>query len=99
MSRVELANRERYADQTAGRNDGCDPTSVGQPRVEDRLRFRDVVAETPRNVLDCNHQSLVAEGDVLYLPKEPILLDEYVVGAIHHDFADRIVEDEVFNWS
>src|SRR5580658_10060858 len=45
MTRIELANRQDYAVQATGRYDGGDPASVRKSRVENWLRFRDVIAQ------------------------------------------------------
>ena len=97
MPGVELADGERYTAQAAGRNHGGHAASIGQAGVEDGARFRDVVAETAGNVLDGDHQSAVADRDSVSPFEKAILLEKDAVAAIDHDFADRVVDDEVFD--
>src|ERR1700730_2896068 len=42
---VELANRERHAGEAARRDHRGDAAAIGEARVENGLRFRDVVAQ------------------------------------------------------
>jgi len=53
---VELANGKSHAAQTAGRNDRGHSTAIRQSGIEDRLRFRDVIAQASRDVFDRNEQ-------------------------------------------
>ena len=88
MPGIELADRERYAAKTARRDHGCDAAAIGQARVENRFRFRDVVPKTPGNVLDGDHERPLAQRHARHLLQEALLFDEYMVGPIDHDLAD-----------
>src|ERR1700689_2723800 len=91
---VELADGERHAAQTARRDDCRDPTTIGQARVENGLRFGNVVTKTPGDILDGDHKGSLADGNARHVLKEALFFDEYAVGTVHHDLADRMVENE-----
>src|SRR5208283_3790066 len=97
MACIELANRERDAVQAAGWNDNGDAGASGEPGIEDRVGFRDVAAEPAGNVFDRDHERSFAKRNFRYRLEVPALLDKHRVGAIDHDFADRVVEDEVLD--
>src|SRR5262249_1500277 len=82
---------------TARRNDRGNPASVGQARIEDGLRFRDVVAEPSRDVFDSDKQRAVAKRHACDLLNEARLFNKHLVWPIDHDFADGFVEDEVLD--
>ena len=94
---IELADGQRHAAETARRDHGRDAAAIGQSRVENRFRFRNVVSKTPGNVLDCDHERSLPEGHARDLLKEALFFDENPVGAVHHDFADRVVENQVLD--
>src|SRR5260370_16004004 len=97
MTCVELADCERHSSQTTRWNDGSDAATIGQPRVEDGFRFGDVIPQTPRDIFHGDHKRPLTQGHTGNLLKESLFLDKHTVGAIDHDLADRIVEDQVFD--
>src|SRR5438309_10257620 len=88
VARVEFADGERHPSETARRDHRGDPASIGQPRVENGLRFRDVVAQTPGDILHSDHQGTLPEGHTWYLLQEALLFDKHSVGTVHHHLAD-----------
>ena len=61
------------------------------------LDFRNVVSQTPRDVLHGDRQRALAQGYSWHLLDIAVAFDEHAVGAIDHDLADRLVENEVFD--
>src|ERR1700678_579711 len=97
MTRIELANRQDHAVQTTGRYDGGDPASIRKSRVENWLRFRDVIAQASGDIFHGNHQRFFSQADTLHLFKESPLFDEDVRCAVHHHFADGIIEQQMLD--
>ena len=95
MTGVELADRERHAGETARRYHCGDPAAIGQARVENGLRFGDVVTKTPGDILHGDHKGSLAERHARHLLKEALSFDEHAVGAVHHHLADRVIQNEV----
>src|ERR1700733_7939882 len=94
---IKLTDCQGDAVQAARRDDGGNTAAIREPRIEDRLRLRDVVPQTAGDVLYGDHERFLPKrqpGDFL---NKSILLDEYVTRTIHHDFADRVVQDEVLD--
>ncbi len=94
---VEFADRERHAGETARRDHRGHAAAIGQPRVQNGLRFGDIVAKTPSDILHGDHQGPLAERHSRHPLQEALFFDEHAVGTIHHDLADRIIENEVLD--
>ena len=94
---VELANREGHAGETARRDHRGDTAAIGQSRVENRLRFRDIVAQSPGDILDGDHERSFAERHPWHLLQEALFFNEYPVRSIHHHFADGVIENQVLD--
>ena len=71
--------------------------AIGQPRVENGLRFGDVVTKTPGDILYGDHEGFFADGHARQLLKEALFFDEHAVGTVHHHLADGVVENEVLD--
>src|SRR5208337_4886587 len=97
MTSIELANSERDSIQAAGWNDNGHAAAIGEPGIENRVGFRDVAAKPAGNIFDRDHERSFAQRNFPYRLEVPALLDEHRVGAIDHDLADRVVEDEVLD--
>ena len=93
----ELADGERDASQAARRDDGGDAAAIREARIENGLCLRDVIAQTPRDILHGDHERLLPERDAFDLLQEAALFDEHLVGTVDHDFADRVVENQVLD--
>ena len=98
MTAVEFANRQRDAAQTAWRDHRGDPAAVRQSRIEDGLRFRDVVAQATGNILDRDQEGSFPKRNTVDRFKESLLLDKHAVRAIDHDFADGVVKEQMLDW-
>src|SRR5580700_4845742 len=94
---VELTDGQSDAAQTARRNDHRNATAIGQSRIENGFRLRDIVAQATRDILDGDHQGPVAEGYTRNTLQKTVSFDEHMLGAIHHHFADRLIENQVFD--
>jgi len=68
-----------------------------QTRIQNGLRFGNVVSQAPSDVLDGNEQRPLAQRHTLHLFQKPALLDEDALCSVDHDFADGVVEDEVLD--
>jgi len=53
--------------------------------------------QSPRNILDRDHQGFLAQMDALHRLDESRLFNEDVVRAVDHDLADRVIENQVFD--
>ncbi len=94
---VEFSDCQSDAIHAARRNDGSNTAPVREPRIEDGFRFRDVVAQSPRNILNRDHQGFLAQMDTLHGFDESILFNKDAVGAVDHDLTDRGVEKQVLD--
>src|SRR6266852_747597 len=98
MPGVELADGQRDVVHAAGRNDGCNPASIRQARIEDRFGLRNIVTQAASNVLHGYHQRFFSYRETADLFDKASLLDKHTMRSIHHNLADRVVEDEVLDW-
>jgi len=94
---TEFADGECDASETAWGYDRGYPAAVRQSRIENGLRFRNVVSQTAGDVFDGNQQRLLSNNDILHLLEVATLFDEDAVRSVHHYFADGVVEDEVLD--
>src|SRR5260370_29962939 len=88
MPGVELANRKRHAIHATRWNDRSHAAPVREPRIEDGFRFRNVVAQSPRNILNRDHQGFLPQMDALHGLDESRLFNEDVVRAVDHDLTN-----------
>src|SRR6185437_1246574 len=95
VPRVEFPDREGDAVHATGRQDGGDAAAVRQARVEDRLFFRDFVAQATGDDLEPGQQLPLVDDDPRCLLQKPVALDEHAPAAVDHDFADAVVFDKV----
>src|SRR5260370_37785472 len=94
---IELADGQRDTIQTAGWNDGGNPASIRQARVEDRFGLRDIVTQAASDVFCGYHQRFFAYRETADLFNEASLLHKHTMRSIHHNLADRVVKDQVLD--
>src|SRR5216683_7406695 len=71
--------------------------SIGQARVKDRLRLRNVVTQSSGNVFDSYDERFGCEFHSGYRLHVPRLFDEDPLRSVDHDFADVRVQNQVLD--
>ena len=89
--RPELANRERDTRERTGWECGRDARPIRQSRVEQRIRFSDIVAKRAGDPLDGSHQMPRFEDRIDRHQLTPAL-DEDGAVAVDHDLGDGVFQ-------
>src|SRR6266446_4994724 len=95
--RIELSNRQSDTVDAAGWNYGGNAAAIRQPRVEDGLRFRNIVAQASCYVFDSHDERFGRQFHTRNGLNVSGLFNEDPLGAVHHDFADIRVQDEMLD--
>ena len=99
-SRVRAAAPTSLSRDGARREHGGDARTVFQPRVEQRLRIRDLVPARARDVLDRDREISCFERAVSNGLNGPIAFDEHALTTvIDHDFGDRRIAEKILDGS
>jgi hypothetical protein len=97
VTRIELSNGQCHAVDAAGWNYGGDPASVREPGIENGRRVGDVASKAPRDIFDGYHQGFLPEMDIRNRFDKARLFDKNVVWSVDHDFANRVVANQMFD--
>src|SRR5207248_1874176 len=85
---LKLADRECGATDTTGRKRCGNPRAVRQPRVEQRPKLADILAQMPGYHHRCGPDLRVAQADPGYRFTTAVTFDENSRTWIDHDFGD-----------
>src|SRR5262245_10692310 len=95
----ELPDRQRRSVDGTRREHRGDPRPILQPRLENRLMIRDLVATRPRDVLDRDGEISDFERALGNRLERSLSLDKNAPSAgVDHDLSDRWIDQEILDW-
>ncbi len=95
---VEFPNGQRRSLNGTWREDGGDAGAVREPGIQQRLFFADFISEDAGDIADGHLQAAFGERRLKrHGLDQAAALDKNLIGAVHHDFGNRGIHDEVLD--